>query len=173
MSQMEKSTQKIIIAVAAVIILGGIGYLIISKIRAGQALAQIGDLSITQTQVDYRDRVNQVFSPANRESLGLQQLIDTFTKAEVLKRNGQPVSTQVLENEAKRIEKETRAPEALTKIKLVFSGDYDNYLQVFVMPIYVDRETVRFFKTGNFPQNSFEDWFKEQKSQISISVTPR
>jgi len=67
------------------------------------------------------------------------QLTKYFKMAAIMKKYGQPVTHEILEKEAERIEENTQRPEWLKKIKDMFQGDHNAYLRVFVLPVYVER----------------------------------
>ncbi len=101
--------------------------------------ATVGDYTITQSMVDYRDQVAKIYYPNEPTKVGLNQLMRSYTDAAIMKRYGRPVLSDALEREEKRIEQNTRDPATLGKIHAVFGKDHSAYVQVFILPTLVDR----------------------------------
>lgn len=102
-------------------------------------VARVGDYSITQSDVDFRNQIYQFYTPGDNRKPGLQQLTKALTYAQILKNNGQPVDEATILEEEKRIDSKTLMPEKLQALKALFKGNMKSYRKVFVLPTYVER----------------------------------
>jgi hypothetical protein len=102
-------------------------------------LGKVGDYEITQQDVRYRNDLFHVYSPNEKASPGLEQLIKAFTYAQILKNNGHPITDDILKKEEQRIDQKTLVPEKLEIIKSIFKGDNQSYRKIFILPTYVER----------------------------------
>ncbi len=102
-------------------------------------LAKVGDISLYKQDAEFRDQIILLDSPDEKRSLGLFQLMKSAYNEQILKNNGYTVQpTQVL-TEEERINKATKDPEKLSKIKAIFKNDMEAYRRVFVKPTFVDK----------------------------------
>lgn len=102
-------------------------------------LAQVGSVKIRQNDVAYRDQLIRLSFPNEKRSMGLEQLIKSAVNYEILKNYGLEVPRSAIEAEETRIDRDSKKPEELQKIKNIFGPDKDSYLRVFVLPTLVDR----------------------------------
>ena len=102
-------------------------------------LAQVGNHTITAHDADYRNQVISFYYPEEKRQLGLDQLIRAYRTAEILANNGHAITPEVIENEVKRIDTQTRDPAGLAKIKAIFGEDQAAYRKIFVVPVYAER----------------------------------
>lgn len=102
-------------------------------------VAKVGDYEIRKKDASYRDRVVRVYYPLEERDMGLTQLIQTYTKAQILRNNGRPITDLELKNEEGRIDRSTLMPDMLRQIKDIFGDDHDAYVRVFVFPTLVER----------------------------------
>ncbi len=107
-------------------------------------LAEIGRFSIMEKDARLRAEVARVYYPENRAAnLGALQLKNAFILADILGRNGNPITDEILERESNRIDANTRDPATLGRVKAVFgsgsSFDRSSYRKDFVLPVYVER----------------------------------
>jgi hypothetical protein len=101
-------------------------------------LAQVGDIKISRADAEYRQKIILLNSPKEKRFLGLYQLVKSAINAEILKNNGQPLEDWRIEEEKNRIDKNTKDPEQLKRVKNIFGGDTKAYLKDFVKPALVD-----------------------------------
>lgn len=104
-----------------------------------QALTQVGDFTITRAMAEYREKVARVYYPNEPARVGLDQLIRAYILAEILRRQGRPVTESALAQEEKRIDASTRDPVTLSRIKAIFGSDQVAYRKIFILPVYVER----------------------------------
>ncbi|MCM2281120.1 MAG: hypothetical protein NDI61_04665 [Bdellovibrionaceae bacterium] len=107
--------------------------------RGEPVVLKVGDFTITPRMIEQREQVMRIYYPQAVEIDGLQQLVDAYLKATVLKQNGHVIDDPILANEAKRIESSTLMPEMLARVRAVFDPDPEAYLRVYVLPIYAER----------------------------------
>jgi hypothetical protein len=103
-----------------------------------QPLIEIGDIKIYRSDAEYRQKIILLNYPEEKRFMGLYQLVQSAINAEILKNNGQPLEDWRIEEEKKRIDKNTKNPEQLIKIKNIFKNDNAAYLKDFIMPALVD-----------------------------------
>ncbi len=123
----------ITIGIFAVLILG---YLVFMSQRP---LAIVGDIEISKTDADYRDQIILLDVPDEKRSLGLYQLMKTAYSEEILKNNSYIIQPSQILTEEERINKATKDPEKLKKIKNIFKNDVDAYRRVFIKPALIDK----------------------------------
>jgi hypothetical protein len=103
-------------------------------------IAEIGRFKITESYARYRDGVERALNPHETRNLGLSYLGRVYPLAEIYLVNGQRLDQETLLKEEKRIDRETAAPEVLAQVKAVFGDHHQAYLDVYVLPVYVERE---------------------------------
>ncbi|MCU0722466.1 MAG: hypothetical protein MUC63_02420 [Planctomycetes bacterium] len=116
----------------------------------GAPLLDVGPHSFSREDVALRGRVIQFKYGAvdDLEAKAAAQLIQGYLYACVLEALGKPITGSVLEEEVRRIDKGTQAPEDLEKIKEIFRGGAgpagsplwaDDYAMIFVLPDFANR----------------------------------
>ena len=98
-------------------------------------VAQVGSYSITDKDVTYRNQLIKMDYPNETRDLGLKQLTDTYTFAEILKNNGTELTDAMILAEEERIRTHSKMPEQLLEIRRIFGLDHDSYLKVYVLPV--------------------------------------
>ncbi len=106
---------------------------------ADPVVASVGAYTITKKDLDYKVALNKVDLPEAKPEHALPLLIKAFTAAQVLQNQGWPITPEVLEKEAKRIDDRTLDPNRLSQIKALFGKDRKSYLKVFILPTYAER----------------------------------
>jgi hypothetical protein len=105
-----------------------------------QKICEVGDTSITNKDISFRARVSEVYYPnSGKGYIALSQLIKGYLSEEMLKSLGHKVDEAVLEKEAERINKNTKAPETLKKIKDSYSSNKAAYIKTFIRVVYAER----------------------------------
>ncbi len=100
----------------------------------------VGTISISEKDISQRARVSEIYYPqSNRRYVALAQLIKGYVSLEILKSLGHKVDETVLEQEAGRIDRNTKAPDVLRKIKAVYGSDRAGYIKTFVTIVYAER----------------------------------
>jgi len=103
-------------------------------------VAQVGNLSVTENDLACQVKVSELYFPGSGQKyVALSQLIKGYLCLEVLRSLGHRVDDAALEEEARRIDRETQAPELLGKIKAIYQGDHRTYLHAFVGVVYGER----------------------------------
>lgn len=102
-------------------------------------LARVGTTKIYRSDVKFRDQIIFLSFPNEKRSMGLHQLIKSATNFEILKNHGISFPDTVIDLEEARIDRDTRSPEQLQKIKNIFGDDKQAYRRVYVLPTLVDR----------------------------------
>lgn len=102
--------------------------------------ATVGNSAISDRDIDIRTKVSEIYYPSSEKRyVGLTQLIKGYLSLEILRSFGHPADSAVLEQEAKRIDENTKAPEMLAKIKAVYGNDRKAYLRTFIALVYAER----------------------------------
>jgi len=103
-------------------------------------VARVGEIPITDQDLSRQARVSDLYYPGSGQRyVALSQLIKGYLSLGVLKSLGQAVDEATVKGESRRIDEETQAPELLQKIKEVYQGDQEAYLQSFVRTVYAER----------------------------------
>ena len=103
-------------------------------------VGRVGVLPILEKDLAQRAKVSEVYYPGSgKRYVALAQLVKGYLAFEVLKTLGVPTDNAALEREAERIEKGTKAPEVLAKIKAVYGEDRRGYMDTFVRVVYGER----------------------------------
>lgn len=102
-------------------------------------VARVGDFEITREMAETREKVAKVYYPNEKTEVGLRQLVTAYTYAQIMKNYGKPVTDEMIAQEDRRIDTETRDPKTLAKVKAVFGSNHELYLKAFVLPTYVER----------------------------------
>ena len=103
-------------------------------------VAQVGDITITRQDLEYRKKVSNIYYPgSNKDYVALTQLLEGYLDEAVLKSLGHKVDEQVWEEESQRIDQNTKAPEVLKRIKDVYGLDKKAYLKTFIRVVYAER----------------------------------
>jgi len=145
---MTPQKKRILIALG-IAVLGLAGFGLYRAFYKDRVIATVGDYEITQKDKTLRDQIQHVFYPKDPHSYGLDQLTTAFTYAQILKNNGHEVTEHLLRAEDMRINKNTKAPEVLKKIRDLFKGDDEAYQKVFILPTYAERTIYYDFFTKN------------------------
>ena len=135
---MTTKKQKILVALG-IAVLGLAGFGLYRAFYHDRVIATVGDYEITQKDKVLRDQIQRVFYPQDPHSYGLDQLVNAFSYAQILKNNGHEITEHLLRAEDMRINQNTKAPEVLRKIRALFKGDEEAYKKVFVLPTYAER----------------------------------
>ncbi|MBI2058447.1 MAG: hypothetical protein HYT87_01615 [Nitrospirae bacterium] len=104
-------------------------------------VAEAGDCKITEQDLTYRQAVLKITEEGRIVEPGivLSHLLKPCVGAAIMKKYGQPVTQEVLEGEAKRIDESTFMPDVLARIKQVFGENREAYLKDYILPVYVNR----------------------------------
>jgi hypothetical protein len=113
---------------------------LISQAAFNHIKCYVGDLPISEQDILRRTKVSDILYPgSNKKYVGLGQLIKGFLSIEVLKSLGHKIENTTLDNEAKRINNNTKNPELLNEIIISYGNDKDSYLKTFVGIVYAER----------------------------------
>lgn len=130
-------SKKRIIVSTLIVILLTMAAVVYNKFKP---VAIVGEIKIFRKDIVYRDKVIRLSNPDEKRSLGLFQLVKSATNHQILKKYGHVISENDLKNEEQRIDKNTRDPDSLKKIKDIFGNDHESYLRDFVQPNLVDNK---------------------------------
>lgn len=101
--------------------------------------AEVGSYTISKGDVSYRQKVIEFYYPGESRDLGLSQMVQFYTHAQILLNHGIDLSAAKIKEEAARIDRETLLPDRLVALKSLFKGDSEAYLRVYVFPTLVER----------------------------------
>jgi hypothetical protein len=120
---------------------------------AADPVLRVGPHSFSKADLELRGRVIQFKygSVEDLEAKAAAQLIQGYLLASLLEAMGMPVTNAMLDEEVKRIDKSTQAPEDLEKIKGIFSAgggagpskeppSTTDYALIFVLPDFANRK---------------------------------
>jgi|GEM_PF-3848218 hypothetical protein len=146
---------------------------LISLAGCSREVCSVGDMRITEKDIKLRAKVSEVFFPQNKsEHAALAQLIRGYVSLQIARSLGYETSQRAIEEEANRIDRDTKAPEILKKIKAVYGGDRKGYLNTFVTVVYAERllyqESLLPTKSGRTIQ--YDEWFREKASMIPVRI---
>lgn len=134
---------RIFVALAIVATIIFAGFLLFNlgeaKSLGDKTLVRIGQFQITEQMVKDRDALIRQRAANETRSLGLQQLKNAYTLAQILINNGHPIDDSVLQKEEERVDRTTLMPEKLQAIKNIFGDRKDDYRKVFILPVYAER----------------------------------
>lgn len=133
----------------------------------------VGDINISEKDVEFRAKVSEVYYPqSGKQYIALAQLIKGYLSLQVLKSLGYEVNQSTLEEEARRIDKNTKAPVFLKKIKDIYGRDRNNYLKTFVTVVYAERILYNeiFLKSKEIPKRNYDEWFWDMASKIPVKT---
>ena len=103
-------------------------------------LCDVGDTKITSRDIEFRKRVSEVYYPGSgKDYVALAQLVKGYLSEEVLKSLGYKIDESILEGEAERIDKNTKAPDVLERIKRIYGRNRRDYIKTFVRIVYAER----------------------------------
>jgi hypothetical protein len=113
-------------------------------------VAQVGERAITAEDVAYRQAVIAIRSGEEAPAfLALFQLLEEALMAEVGREYGGVVSEEMLAEEAARVESESRDPQMLARIRVVFGEDEAAYRRLVIEPILVNQLLHARFSLGH------------------------
>ncbi|HEX8947659.1 MAG TPA: hypothetical protein VF790_01785 [Dissulfurispiraceae bacterium] len=154
---------RVILSVLTLVFLAG----------CAKEVCSVGDIRITENDLEHRAKVSEVYYPGSGKNyIALSQLIKGYLSLQVLEALGYRVDAAVLEEEARRIDTHTRAPDLLGKIKNIYGNDRASYLNTFVRVVYAERVLYNevFLKSKGL-SGDYDEWFWEKASRIPVEVT--
>jgi hypothetical protein len=105
-----------------------------------QEVSRVGEIAVSEKDLSLRSQVSEIYYPGSgKRYVALAQLVQGYLSLQVLESLGQNADPSTLEAEAKRIERDTKAPEALKRIQAVYARDPKAYLLTFVRVVYAER----------------------------------
>lgn len=102
-------------------------------------LAEIGDLQISKSEAEYRDKIIWLENPNEKRQMGLYQLIQSSINQQILMNHGVDFPAEIIQQEARRMDENSKNPQQLQKIKDIFGKKTKAYAKVFVLPTLVNR----------------------------------
>lgn len=126
-------------------------------------VAEVGSTSITKKDVEMRLKVMSVFSSQPDEKIALEQLIRSYTIAEVLKNKGLTKLNDEITRESKRLSESAKTNPKMGEIQKVFARDTESFNKVFVLPMLVDRLA---YTDGYLKDETFHQPKKDKAEQF-------
>jgi len=103
-------------------------------------VAQVGEIPITRKDLETRKKVSELYYPnSGKDYVALAQLVQSYLAEEVLRSLGHKVDDSSWEEESRRIDENTRAPDTLKKVKDIYGLDRAEYVKTFIRPVYAER----------------------------------
>jgi hypothetical protein len=135
--------------------------------RPAPVVAIVGSQRLDEADLERRVRVVLLYYPqANARRAALAQMVEAALALEGLRQRGIGLGDREVEEEADRIERQTRAPHRLADIKAVFASDREAYLRVFVRPQLALRKLVQASGAGD----AFGPWFAREIAGVRVTV---
>lgn len=107
--------------------------------RSDFTLVKVGDYEVTESMVEFREKVSKIYYPKEPTKVGLDQLVRAYTMAHILKIHGVEITEEMLQREQQRIDKNTRDPVMLGRLKDVFGKNAEAYKKCFILPNLVEK----------------------------------
>jgi|688.fasta_scaffold244254_1 hypothetical protein len=102
-------------------------------------VAEVGSVKISKKEVELRAKAMKVFSPQLNDKSALEQLIRSYTLAEVMKNKGMKGFDESVDQEAKRIDESSKNNPKMAEVKKAFGKDQAAFKKLFVVPMLADR----------------------------------
>ncbi len=134
------------------------------KNQSAKIILSVGNLKSSENDLELRKKLIALKYgyEAATELVASSQLIHGFLYADVLNLIGKPITEEQITNEVERINRETRDPETLAKIKSIFGGDKtQQYRKIFILPDFANTR----YSYQIFPQ--LDHLHKGRKEQIA------
>jgi hypothetical protein len=152
------------IILIAVVLVGGLGvggYLLYKEFGAklSSAVLEIGDLKVTSDQLALRQAHANIYYPGSgTPEVALAQLIQGYLAAELMKQQGVVLDKATWLAEEERIDKQTRDPATLAKIKFVYGKNHDDYLFVGILPDFAQSRIFKLYRSSpQFAESARKD----------------
>lgn len=113
--------------------------LLLASCHSEKPIAQVGDYSLLQSDLDCREEIVKITFPEYKEKAGLRQLVSAYEKAQILKNFGKEISQTDIQAEKKRIDASSLMPDKLSQIKKACGGDGKTYERAFIVPTIAER----------------------------------
>lgn len=102
-------------------------------------VSRIGSWKIYPEDIAFREQIIHIEYPEAKHGAALAQLEKSARYLQILESYGVTVTKEDLVQEADRIEKSSRDPGTLKKIKSVFGENQEAYLKNYVFPVFIQR----------------------------------
>jgi hypothetical protein len=162
--------QIALLAGVALALLAGAAFLVRSGVvaRLGETyVAEVGGFKITTEQLKLRQEHANVYYPeSGTPEVALAQLIQGYLAAELMKQHGVALDRTTWLAEEERIERQTRDPATLAKIKYVYTNRHDDYLYVGILPDFAQSRLYKLFRSSP----SFAEESKQRANQFLDKV---
>ncbi|MDI6841091.1 MAG: hypothetical protein QMD71_09670 [bacterium] len=133
-------------------------------------IAKVGNIKITKNDLLYEAQVESVYCgklPSNDKALF--KLIQNAIYEDIAIKQGIEISDSMLQAESTRVNRETKAPQLLYAVKLVFGKDKRSYLRLYLKPILVNQLLYgKFYYSDEFQgdryniaKNILEKWLSD------------
>lgn len=146
---------KVQIVLIALVVAAGLAGAAVLGLRALEArktaglAARVGAYEVTQEQLALRQAHANVYYPGSgTPEVALAQLIQGYLAAELMKQQGVELDRATWLAEEERIDKQTRDPATLEKIKFVYAQDHESYLYVGILPDFAQSRIFKLFRSS-------------------------
>jgi hypothetical protein len=97
-------------------------------------VAKVGNYSLTKRDVDLRTKIIQLHNGKLTRQNALEQLVASYTRAQILENMGAPISSQTILDEEKRLDSQS-----VSSIRGLFGSDIESYRRLYVLPMLAER----------------------------------
>jgi hypothetical protein len=112
-----------------------------SRVPPDKPIIKIGGITITDQQLDIKLKIEKCYRDDKKlpdRWMGLYKLIDEALMEESAKSIGVIITADMLLDESRRVDKETKAPELLAEVKAV-CPEYQRYTDLYLKPELLNR----------------------------------
>lgn len=137
------------------------------------SLAQVGSQTISELDLAYKIKLEKIYNNQadDLEAFSLVALINGALEREVASLNGVYLSAEMISAERDRIDKSSKDPTKLSRIKQIFADDQASYNYLVVAPALTNQLLQRYYYSSPFlhqdKRQKMEDIYKKAVSSES------
>ena len=137
---------------------------------------KVGNQKITEKIINYEIGVTKAYSdnPENTASNfkipATVELMRLMLEKEVALKNNLTVTPQEISDFSEYVDKNTKAPKILDKIKEIFTKDQESYRNTFLAPKINILKLQDFYTKKSGSINGFDEWFQKEAQNIPIQI---
>lgn len=114
--------------------------------NTGKSAAVVGTRIIKSKHINYRLNTEKAYGNSGAtNAVALISLVNEAVEHEVARANGVTISQQEMSEFRERVDKNSKAPEILAKVKAVFGEDVDSYERIHLAPRLMNRNLRYYF----------------------------
>ena len=103
--------------------------------ETGEKVAVVGKTEITEKEISYRVRIEKAYgNEGATEEAALISLVNDAIEYEIATIYGATIAQEEIGSFKRYVDKNTKAPEILEKVKLAFGNDHASYEKIYLVP---------------------------------------